>query len=728
MKKLIYRIVISLVLITILSVTYLSTLGVKTEKFNDQIISKVKEINSNFDLKLNQVSVKLNPITLTINLKTLGTDFSFKNKIIQLENLKTQISLKSIFKDEFALNEISISTKSIPIKNLIILAKEFINSEQLLFANQILDNGYIVADLKFEFDEIGNLKDNFIIKGLVNNAQLSVSNKKISKLNFIFQANNKELNLEDLTFLLNNKNLVIPKIKVEKQNNNVLVEGNIQSKDLNLQKNELKKFTDNKFLNTNLNNLTLSSDSDFKFSIDQKFKIKNLNVKSLINVKKLDIKNSLSKNIFLPNTKDNIIFENQKIDLNYNNNTIKIVGSGEVFIQNNADFVKYKITNIKNDYFYDLNLDIKKNPLVVDLINFEKNIENNLNLQIKGELIKNRLKFDRIILSENKNVISIKNLKLSDKYEIEEVNNIQFNFQDKSNHKNELELKKNNNEYLITGKSFNADKLLTDLLKSNDNDKKQIFSKNFKLKIDIKKILLDPNNAINDLKGEITFNNNKVTKLNLDSNFSNNQKITFTIIENKGEKITTLFSGEAKPLVDRYKFIKGFSEGKLDFYSSKKDNASKSTLKIYDFKLKELPALTKILTLASLQGIADLLSGEGIRFNEFEMSFSNKGNLMTIDEIYAIGPAISILMEGYVEKDSLISLRGTLVPATTINKAIGSIPLVGNILVGKKVGEGVFGVSFKVKGPPKNLETTVNPIKTLTPRFITRTLEKIKKN
>jgi len=122
------------------------------------------------------------------------------------------------------------------------------------------------------------------------------------------------------------------------------------------------------------------------------------------------------------------------------------------------------------------------------------------------------------------------------------------------------------------------------------------------------------------------------------------------------------------------------------------------------------------------------LSGEGIRFNEFEMSFSNKGNLMTIDEIYAIGPAISILMEGYVEKDSLISLRGTLVPATTINKAIGSIPLIGNILVGKKVGEGVFGVSFKVKGPPKNLETTVNPIKTLTPRFITRTLEKIKKN
>ena len=32
------------------------------------------------------------------------------------------------------------------------------------------------------------------------------------------------------------------------------------------------------------------------------------------------------------------------------------------------------------------------------------------------------------------------------------------------------------------------------------------------------------------------------------------------------------------------------------------------------------------------------------------------------------------LMEGYVEKNNLVSLRGTLVPATTINKTISKIP------------------------------------------------------
>ena len=51
----------------------------------------------------------------------------------------------------------------------------------------------------------------------------------------------------------------------------------------------------------------------------------------------------------------------------------------------------------------------------------------------------------------------------------------------------------------------------------------------------------------------------------------------------------------------------------------------------------------------------------------------------------------------------------------------------GHILIGKKDGEGLFGVSFKIKGLPDQLKTTVNPVKSLTPRFITRALESIKK-
>ena len=89
--------------------------------------------------------------------------------------------------------------------------------------------------------------------------------------------------------------------------------------------------------------------------------------------------------------------------------------------------------------------------------------------------------------------------------------------------------------------------------------------------------------------------------------FSENKEFKLTIRKENNNKVTTLFIDKAEPIVKRYDFIKGFEGGKLDFYSTEKNKISQSKLKIYDFKLKEMPALTKILTLASLQGVADIL-------------------------------------------------------------------------------------------------------------------------
>ena len=51
---------------------------------------------------------------------------------------------------------------------------------------------------------------------------------------------------------------------------------------------------------------------------------------------------------------------------------------------------------------------------------------------------------------------------------------------------------------------------------------------------------------------------------------------------------------------------------------------------------------------------------------------------------------------GYSDK-SVTSLRGTLVPAKTLNKLISKIPVLGEIIIPKEVGEGLFGISFKMK-------------------------------
>ena len=97
------------------------------------------------------------------------------------------------------------------------------------------------------------------------------------------------------------------------------------------------------------------------------------------------------------------------------------------------------------------------------------------------------------------------------------------------------------------------------------------------------------------------------------------------------------------------------------------DEGSASKITIEEFKVVKAPAFAKLLTLADLGGVADLLTGEGMRFDILEINMSSDNETSTIEEILALGPSLSVLMDGYIEKKSgLISLSGTLVPAKTL--------------------------------------------------------------
>ena len=729
MKKIIFKILFVITVLLFSLILYLEIFGIKTSRFNSKIISHIEKIKPGLKIRLDDVSAKLDIFNFSIDIKTLGTELILREKIIKLESIKSKISLKSIIENEFILTQVFVSTNSLPIKDLISFIRIINNDPKLFIIDQFIGQGYIIANFELEFDEFGKLKNNYKLKGQVNNGQISLLKKKLTKLNLNYQITENELKFDNINLLVNNKKIFVPEITALKKKKDFQVSGKLLNKNSKFNEKEIKEYFIDKFINLNLKEIEFSSKSNFSFNIDKKLRFKNFNIKSDINLDYLKFNNFSVLSEILPNNKDILILKNQKVELAYNDKTLNITGSGTIFLQDEPDTIRYKIINNKKGFIFNSNLKINNNPFMINLLNYEKEKNSKLDLTFKGKLNNKELIINEFLISENKNRFLFEDLKLSKNYKLNEIGNIKINYTDKENLFNKLQIIKEGKNYKIIGESFNINQIVTQLLDDKKDDNKDLLNKNFDFLLDIKKIYLDKKNSAYNLKGYLSIIDNKIVDLNLESEFSNQQKMKFTVkTSSNNEKITTLFSNQAKPLVDRYKFIKGFEEGKLDFYSIKKKDQTNSNLKIYNFKLKELPALTKLLTLASLQGIADLLSGEGIRFDEFEMNFTNSNNLLTINEIYAIGPAISILMEGYIEKYDLISLRGTLVPATTINKTISSIPLLGDILVGKKTGEGVFGVSFKIKGPPKNLETSVNPIKTLTPRFITRTLEKIKKN
>ena len=710
---------------------YLSIYGISTNKFNNLVSEKIIERDKNLKIGFDKIKIFLNFNNRNFELKTNNPKVSFKNKEIIIKSISTDLPIRNFFSKKINLKEVKIITGKNKLQNLIKILRSHKNNPKLFILNKIVKDGYVSIESKITFNEDGSIKNNYLIDGNIEDLKIELlDNKVIENTNLSFLIREKDYLIYNLSSIYQSIKIRSNQIKIDDNKDHYAFEGDIANQKSEIDINNLSFFLNNSILSMFNEKLIVSSNNNFSFKINKKIKFSDIKFQSKIKLDKLQYSNDIFKRFF-PGYKKNIEVQDSSITFNYNNGDYQINGKSKLNINDDIDNFNYSLKKIKDEFIYDLNFELVNSPINFKILNYTKNKEDKSLLNIKGRYTGSKfINLENVKFTEDKNFIDIQNLNLNKNKKIKSIDEIKVTIKNNNKKNTKLEIKKVKNNYSIISQVFDGSKLVDKILFSKEErsffDIFDNLNSNISIKID--KAYLNNDDFLTSLDTNLTIKNNRIFNLNLFSKFPNNEEFKVSIRTNpNNEKITTVFTNYANPLVKKYKFIKGFDGGSLDFYSIKKDEITNSNLKLYDFKLNEVPALTKLLTLASLQGIADLLTGEGIRFNEFEMKFNNNKGLMTIDEIYSLGPAISVLMDGYVQKDELVSLRGTLVPATTVNKVIGSIPLLGDILVGKKAGEGVFGVSFKIKGYPKDLKTTVNPIKTLTPRFITRTLEKLKK-
>ena len=861
-----YILIITLSFISILGfiIIFLSTAGIKTNKFNNLINDKVKKFNSNLSLNINDVYLKLDISKSILKINTKDPKIKIEDQILNLSNIEINLDLIKFLNNTNSVLQIKVATKENSIRDLTNFLNLYsFNLPRFIIYNQI-ETGNITAIAKITPEKNNQNKFTYEINGKIIDASLNILNReKFQNINFNFEIENQNLELRKLGFKFNKIKFLSDLINISKKNNKFIINGNFKTQEGLISTKDIKKYTninldflENKFIsgkttnkfsfivnenkkiknlnleskinfdkidfdnkiqdliflkngeinayysNENLNikiesqyqfinnkynnknqkdkikfniirqknndfqiettfknknntissseiknyldldgnltleeqNLTFGSDNKINFNIDKNLNIKNIRVKSKIELNELILNvNSNRAKKYFSNFKNKINFVNNKIDINYKKNKLEANIFGKYSLE--EDFENFNINFIKNkeSLFFNTEIETEKSNIQFNEIEYEKEKNIFSKIKLRGKYNKNKeIKFDEIIFLEGENEFFIKNLQLTKNDKIKNIDSLKLNYVNKRKLKNDIYFSKNKNNYILKGKIFDGSKSVEKLLKDNGskNSLLNYFDNlNTVINFELTKYYIDKNSYLKNLNGKFIVKNNNIVSGNVSALLNANNEFSLNIKTNlNDEKVTNLYIEKPSPFIKNYKFIKGFDEGSLSYDSIEKNGISKSNLKIYDFKVKKVPVLATLLSLASLQGIADLLTGEGIRFDEFEMDYETKNKLTKIKEIYAIGPAISLLMEGYIEKDNLTSLRGTLVPATTINKTISKIPLLGNILVGKKIGEGVFGVSFKIKGPPTNLKTTVNPIKTLTPRFITRTLEKIKKN
>ena len=164
--KIISKFLIIILSISILIILYLSFFGIETKRFNSQISQKVKTINKNLEIDLKSIKISLDLFKFKIYAKTVGPKIKSKDKVLEIENIKTQISLNFLIKDEFSLENLEISTKSIEIKKLVSFLRSLKQTPELYIFEKLIKKGYLIADIKLEFDAEGKIKDNYSIKGI----------------------------------------------------------------------------------------------------------------------------------------------------------------------------------------------------------------------------------------------------------------------------------------------------------------------------------------------------------------------------------------------------------------------------------------------------------------------------------------------------------------------------------------------------------------------------------
>lgn len=146
-------------------------------------------------------------------------------------------------------------------------------------------------------------------------------------------------------------------------------------------------------------------------------------------------------------------------------------------------------------------------------------------------------------------------------------------------------------------------------------------------------------------------------------------------------------------------------------------------VRIKDARMRNAPFLTQILSLASLRGLTDTLSGEGVLFSSIDIPLTISGDRYTISGARAQGPALGLTANGWMRTDGqAIRVDGVFVPSFGINSALGGVPILGDLFVSRD-GEGVFSLTYGVRGSLAEANVSVNPLSAITPGVLRRVFE-----
>ncbi len=237
--------------------------------------------------------------------------------------------------------------------------------------------------------------------------------------------------------------------------------------------------------------------------------------------------------------------------------------------------------------------------------------------------------------------------------------------------------------------------------------------------IAVNNLWTNPNVPITNFAGSAFLRKGEgVSEVHMVGNYGNSKEVRINadyVPRPGGEYLLSVNSNNAGSTLKVLRIYDYMSGGNLVIEARRNKNKEfVGHAKIRDFSIHNTPVLAKLLTVASLSGMVNLLTGEGIAFSHFDAPFEYKNKTLSVKEAKAFGNVMGITASGYYDRRyENLNLKGLIAPAYSINTFIGKIPLVGNLLAGKDGT--VFAANYTITGDITNPQIKINPLSMLSP-------------
>ncbi len=226
---------------------------------------------------------------------------------------------------------------------------------------------------------------------------------------------------------------------------------------------------------------------------------------------------------------------------------------------------------------------------------------------------------------------------------------------------------------------------------------------------------------LRDVQADVFHRDNEWRSVSFEGILAGGDRITLELAPDENGRRLDLRSDDAGA------FIRAFDLGQQveggDFHlsailASQDPITAEGRLEINGFTLAGAPLLARLLTVASLTGIGNLLEGEGIQVDNLILPFTMENQKLTLTDGLLRGSQLGLTTMGTIDfRSDALDLAGTIIPVYSLNRLLGQVPVIGRILTGSD-GRGAFAATYQIDGPRSNPSVFVNPLSILAPGLL----------